>query len=200
MVPAQAHFQRVNSRGDCDFDHESATFDISPVLDTYDLDSLPIYADELHEFGTLNYGDELYHEAAAKKLVEDWDGPFEFYLTDHSAYQHYLEKRLENEMVTPLTLGDKKTLIKTLSVPQSIGRESEHAFSLFFETFEQCLDSFCDANVTKAEEFINDRLEELCDTNDSVDEIIDTLALIRADMPRTKIMQAQVWLYPASTA
>lgn len=196
MVPAQVHFQRVNLRGDCDYDHESKVFDITPVLNTYDLESLPIYVDELHEFGTLNYGDELYHEATDKKLVENWDGPFEFYMTDHGAYQRYLAKRIENEMVTPLTLGDKKTLIKTLSVPQHIGRESEYGFSLLFETFEQCLDAFCDTDVTAAEAFINDRLEELHNTGECTDEVIDILPLIRADISRTKIMQAQIWLCP----
>lgn len=189
-VSAQVHFQHVNSRGDCDFDHESPIFDITPVLDGLALDELPIYADDLHDNGVLNYGDDLYHDAVDLKLVEDWDGPFEFYLMDNDEYQTYLESRLDTSFITPLTLSDKKTILNASIQPERIGSEDEYAFAQLHETFQETLDAFCEADVTSAEEFIDEKLEDMY----AADDVVPILQLVRLDMPREKILQAQVWL------
>lgn len=189
-VSAQVHFQHINFRGDCDFDHESPIFNITPVLDGLTIDELPIYADDLHDNGVLNYGDDLYHDAVDLKLVEDWDGPFEFYLMDNDEYQAYLKSRLETSFITPLTLGDKKTILNASVQPQRIGSEDEYAFAHLHEVFQETLDAFCEINVTSAENFINEQLEDMYAAND----VVPILQLIRLDMPREKIIQAQVWL------
>lgn len=69
------------------------TFDCTDALDTFDLTELPAHAEDLHEHGSLNYGDDIFHAAVRLGIIPDWDGPFEFYIDDEDQYQTYLQNR-----------------------------------------------------------------------------------------------------------
>ena len=69
------------------------TFDCVDALDTFSRDSLPQHADDLHEEGILNYGDDIFHAAVSLGLTDEWNGPFEFYIDDDEQYQTYLATR-----------------------------------------------------------------------------------------------------------
>ena len=67
------------------------------ALDGFPYDELPKHADDLHNHGVLNFGDDIYHEAVRIGLTEPWDGPFEFYIDDDDAYQEYRKERKRDE-------------------------------------------------------------------------------------------------------
>lgn len=76
---------------------DTAEFECQAALDQIPLDELPEYADDFKSEGACNYGDDVWFAAVAAGLVEDWDGPFEFYITDDEAYEKYLEMRKSTE-------------------------------------------------------------------------------------------------------
>jgi len=71
-------------------------FDCFLALEQYKLSELPPYADDLHEKGCLNYGDELFWASSQLGLVSDWDGPFELYV-DSDDYERYMDERVQRE-------------------------------------------------------------------------------------------------------
>lgn len=72
---------------------DEVSFDCRTALDRIGLDDLPDHVDDFKSEGACNYGDDVWFEAVRAGLVEDWDGPFEFYVTDDDAYEAYLRKR-----------------------------------------------------------------------------------------------------------
>lgn len=81
-----------------DFLHEvgETEYECQDALDRYPLSDLPPYADDLHDKGYLNCGDDLYFTSVSMGLVVDWDGPFDLYIDDEQ-YEWYLDDRVFRE-------------------------------------------------------------------------------------------------------
>lgn len=71
-------------------------FECQDALDKYELSELPPYADDLHDKGALDCGDELFFTSVSMGLVADWDGPFDLYIDDEQ-YEWYLDDRVLRE-------------------------------------------------------------------------------------------------------
>lgn len=71
-------------------------FECQDALDQYELSELPPYADDMHDKGALNCGDDLFFTSVSMGLVADWDGPFDLYVDDEQ-YECYLDDRVLRE-------------------------------------------------------------------------------------------------------
>jgi len=71
-------------------------FDCELALDTFSLDELPPSGDGFAD-GACNYGDEVFEAAVSLGLVNEWDGPFYFRISDYPSYDRYIAARVLNE-------------------------------------------------------------------------------------------------------
>lgn len=93
-VRAKVNFE-VDYRVCCETVDKSY-FDCAIVLDDYKLSELPPDADGF-DHGFCNFGDDIYHDAVSYGLVDEWDGPFTFYIVDGIAYDRYIAARVRDE-------------------------------------------------------------------------------------------------------
>lgn len=99
-VPAQVTLQRW--QGDYAVEEGTREFDCATALDSIPLAELPEHADGFHDEGACDFGDDVFREAVRRRLVEDWDGPFEFYVADEDAYATYYDKRASEAGLAPV--------------------------------------------------------------------------------------------------
>ena len=83
-----------SERADSDYLYtvEEVTFDCASALNAFALSDLPEDGD-FHGTGALNFGDDVYYECVRLALCVDWDGPFEFYISDEDEFNDYIEAR-----------------------------------------------------------------------------------------------------------
>jgi hypothetical protein len=90
IVPASVTLQRWNIHDYAEHCGE-VEFDCALALDKIDLADLPEDADDGLNADYL--GDDVFAIAQSLGIVDEWDGPFEFYITDSDAYEKYLAAR-----------------------------------------------------------------------------------------------------------
>ena len=76
---------------------DEVEFDCHYALDGFKLSDLPPYAGWFRDRDWCCHGDELFFESEKIGLVDEWDGPFEFYIDDEDAYEEYMDARVKNE-------------------------------------------------------------------------------------------------------
>ena len=90
IVPARVTLQRWNEHGYAEHCGE-VEFDCALALDDIDLADLPEDAD--NGLNADYQGDYVFEIAQSLGITDEWDGPFEFYISDSDAYEKYLTAR-----------------------------------------------------------------------------------------------------------
>lgn len=93
-VHASVDLQRWVNNYAVDVDTEE--FDCEIALDEFPLNVLPSEADGFSE-GACDYGDDIWFEAVDLCIVDEWGGPFRFYIDDYAAYDRYIAARVRDE-------------------------------------------------------------------------------------------------------
>ena len=91
--PVPASVVRQRWLGDYATEVGEARFDCREALDAIPLCQLPETAGGFHDDGACDFGDDVFRAAVRLHLTDDWDGPFELYVTDEEAYADYYDIR-----------------------------------------------------------------------------------------------------------
>ena len=95
VVPASATLQRWVH--DYAVTVDEVEFDCQLALNRFELSELPPYSDWFRDRDWCCHGDDVFFASEKVGLVDEWDGPFEFYIVDEDAYEEYIDARVKNE-------------------------------------------------------------------------------------------------------